>query len=202
MTGVALTFDDGPDPRGTPAVLEALAAVDVRATFFVLGERAEREPELLAQVLAEGHAVELHGHRHLRHTEHPREAVEADLRRALATLAHLRPTSWRLPWGALAPYSHALAAEYGLTLVGWTADTHDWRGDAAELMLDSLAVEPGAIVLMHDGIGAGARRADCAQTARLVGPLVGRIRACGLEPGGVPDGAPMGNPDFGVVPPP
>ena len=198
MSGVALTFDDGPDPRGTPAVLEALAAAGVRATFFVLGERAEREPELLARVLAEGHAVELHGYAHLRHTEHPREAVEADLRRALATLGHLRLTRWRLPWGALAPYSQALAGEHGLRLVGWTADTHDWRGDAAELMLDALALEPGAIVLMHDGVGPGARRGDCAQTARRVGPLVRRIRACGLEPGAVPRDAPVGNPDFRV----
>jgi peptidoglycan/xylan/chitin deacetylase (PgdA/CDA1 family) len=202
MTGVALTFDDGPDPRGTPAVLAALAAVGVRATFFVLGERAEREPELLGRVLAEGHAVELHGHAHLRHTEHPREAVEADLRRAIQTLGHVRPSSWRLPWGALAPYSRALAADHGLKLVGWTADTHDWRGDAAELMLDAMTLAPGAVVLMHDGVGPGARRRDCAQTARLVGPLVGRIRACGWEPGEIPHDAPMGNPDFGVVPRP
>jgi peptidoglycan/xylan/chitin deacetylase (PgdA/CDA1 family) len=178
-------------------VLEALAAAGVRATFFVLGERAEREPELLAQVLAEGHAVELHGHAHLRHTEHPREAVEADLRRAMATLGDLRPTSWRLPWGALAPYSRALAADYGLQLVGWTADSHDWRGDSAAAMLDAMTLEPGAIVLMHDGIGPGARRGDCAQTARLVGPLVERIRARGLEPGEIPHDAPLGNPDFG-----
>jgi peptidoglycan/xylan/chitin deacetylase (PgdA/CDA1 family) len=193
---VALTFDDGPDPRGTPAVLEALAAAGVRATFFVLGERAEREPALLARTLAEGHVVEVHGHAHLRHTEHPREAVEADLRRALKTLGDVRPTGWRLPWGDLAPYSRALAAEHGLTLVGWTTDTHDWRGDAAELMLDSVALEPGAVVLMHDGIGPGARRSDCTQTARLVGPLVGRIRERGLEPGGIPSNAPVGNPDF------
>lgn len=197
MTAVALTFDDGPDPRGTPAVLEALATAGARATFFVLGERAEREPELLARTLAEGHVVELHGYAHLRHTEHPLEAVEADLRRAMATLGHLRPTRWRLPWGALAPYSRALAADYRLKLVGWTADSHDWRGDAAEAMLDAMTLEPGAIVLMHDGIGPGARRGDCAQTARLVGPLVARIRAHGLELGGVPQDAPLGNPDFG-----
>jgi peptidoglycan/xylan/chitin deacetylase (PgdA/CDA1 family) len=197
MTRVTLTFDDGPDPRGTPAVLDALAAAGVRATFFVLGERAEREPKLLAQLFAAGHAVELHGYAHLRHTEHPRKAVEADLRRALATLGHRRPTRWRLPWGALAPYSRALAAKLGLTLVGWTVDTHDWRGDAAEEMLEAVVLKPGAIVLMHDGVGPGARRDDCAQTARLVGPLVERIRARGWEPGEVPHDAPMGNPDFG-----
>ncbi len=197
MNGVALTFDDGPDARGTPAVLEALAMADARATFFVLGERAEREPELLARMLAGGHAVELHGYAHLRHTEHSQELVEADLRRARATLGDVRPSRWRLPWGAIAPYSRALAAAYGMKLVGWTADTHDWRGDAAMVMLDALQLEPGAVVLMHDGVGPGALRGDCAQTARLVGPLVARMRACGLEPCAVPHDAPLGNPDFG-----
>jgi peptidoglycan-N-acetylglucosamine deacetylase len=194
---VALTFDDGPDPRGTPAVLDALSRAGAHATFFVLGERVERHPELLAQTLAASHTVEVHGYAHLRHTEQPRAVVEADLRRALSVLGRVRPSRWRLPWGALAPYSQALADEYGLQLVGWTSDTHDWRGDSAEAMLETVALEPGAIVLMHDGVGAGARRADCAQTARLVGPLVGRIRARGLEPGELPQDVPMGNPDFG-----
>ena len=197
MNGVALTFDDGPDPRGTPAVLEALSLVETRATFFVLGERAERHPELLAQMLAAGHAVELHGYAHLRHTEHPRDVVAADLRRARAVLEHVRPSRWRLPWGALAAYSRALVAEHGLELVGWTTDSHDWRGDPAAVMLDALELAPGAVVLMHDGVGPGALRSDCEHTAQLVGPLVGRIRARGLEPGGIPHDAPIGNPEFG-----
>ena len=66
----SLTFDDGPDPVWTPAVLDALARAGARATFFVLGEAAERHPGLVHRVLAEGHAVEVHGHAHLRHPEH------------------------------------------------------------------------------------------------------------------------------------
>jgi peptidoglycan/xylan/chitin deacetylase (PgdA/CDA1 family) len=61
---LALTFDDGPDPRGTSAMLDALAAANVKATFFVLGERVERNLALLARVLEEGHEVELHGYEH------------------------------------------------------------------------------------------------------------------------------------------
>ena len=63
----ALTFDDGPDPVWTPAVLDALAHAGARATFFVLGEAAARHPDVVRRTLAEGHAVELHGHAHLRH---------------------------------------------------------------------------------------------------------------------------------------
>jgi peptidoglycan-N-acetylglucosamine deacetylase len=201
MSTVALTFDDGPDPRGTPAVLDALSRAGARATFFVLGEQVERRGDLLARTLADGHRVELHGHAHLRHTEHPRAAIEADLRAALAALdaAGVQPSLWRLPWGAAADFSVALAAEHGLRLAGWTADSHDWRGDAAPAMLAALEPQlaPGAIVLAHDGVGIGALRADCAQTAALVESLVAALRARGLEPGAPAGTLPIGNPDFG-----
>ena len=62
--GVALTFDDGPHPEGTPAVLEALARADARAMFFVVGEQVQRRPALVAEIAAAGHAVALHGYRH------------------------------------------------------------------------------------------------------------------------------------------
>ncbi len=167
----------------------------------MLGECVLREPALLDRVIAEGHAVEVHGHAHLRHPEHPRAAVEADLQAALAALERhgIEPTRWRLPWGHLAGYSQALAAEHGLQLAGWTVDSHDWRGDSAEAMLDAAipGLQPEAIVLMHDGVGSGARRPDCAQTARLIGPLVAEIRARGLEPGALGPALPVGNPDFG-----
>lgn len=198
---VALTFDDGPDPRGTPIVLDALARVGARATFFVLGECVEREPGLLERVVAQGHDVEVHGHAHLRHPEHPRASIEKDLQTALDSLQRhgVAPTRWRLPWGHLAEFSGALAAEYGLTLAGWTVDTHDWRGDSAAEMLGAVVprLEPGTIVLMHDGVGSGARRSDCRETAALVEPLVAAIRQEGLEPGRLHEPLPVGNPDFG-----
>jgi peptidoglycan/xylan/chitin deacetylase (PgdA/CDA1 family) len=188
---VALTFDDGPDPRGTPLVLDALRRAGATATFFVLGERVERFPALHARMLADGHAVELHGYAHLRHSEHPRAVIEADLRRGLDVVP---ARCWRLPWGDVAPFTPDLAAAHDLRLVGWTADTHDWRGDET---LASLELHDEAVVLLHDGIGPGATRTDAANTARLIGPLVARIRALGLGIGALPDRAPIGNPDFG-----
>ena len=196
----SLTFDDGPDPAWTPAVLDALARAGARATFFVLGEAAERHPGLLRRALAEGHAVEVHGHAHLRHPAHPAAEVDEDLERALATLHGLgaRPRLWRAPWGALAGWTPALAEAHGLELAGWTADTHDWRGDDAAAML--AAVEPqlteGAIVLAHDGLGPGALRDGCEETVALIEPLVAAARARGLEPGPVSGPMPAGNPEL------
>jgi peptidoglycan/xylan/chitin deacetylase (PgdA/CDA1 family) len=200
---LALTFDDGPDPRGTPAVLDALARAGVTATFFVLGGQVERHPGLLARTLAEGHDVQVHGHDHLRHTEHPPATVEADLERALATLRAIgvAPTRWRTPWGVLAPFTEALAARHGLTLTGWDLDTHDWRGDTPQAMLAALEarLHPGGVVLAHDGIGVGARRETAQATADLVGPLVAAARARDLLPGPLAPAWPvriaLGNPD-------
>ncbi len=195
MPRLALTFDDGPDPRGTPAVLEALAAADVRATFFVLGERVAEHPALLAEVVAAGHDVQLHGHGHLRHPDCARTAVAADLDAALGALAAagVAPSRWRVPWGFLAPFSAELAAARGLALTGWTLDTRDWDGAPAQAL--RRRVEPGladgGVVLAHDGIGPGALREDAGATAALVGPLVRAARDRGLEPGPLTPGWPV-----------
>ena len=132
-----------------------------------------------------------------RRAEAPREQVEADIDRALKVIP---ATKWRIPWGHLAPYTQEVAAERSLTIVGWDADTHDWRGDSAEHMLAQLRLEPGGIVLAHDGVGDGARRQTAIETARLVRPLVQQARAQGLDPGPLRDPwpvpLPLGNPNF------
>jgi peptidoglycan-N-acetylglucosamine deacetylase len=182
----ALTFDDGPDPRWTPAVLDALRAADARATFFVLGPRAAAHPELIARTLGEDHAIGVHAHEHTRHTELAAEAGAADLDRALAVLDRLgvQPQIWRTPWGVEAEWTRPTAAARGLRVVGWTADTHDWRGDAADTMLAAVepAIENGAIVLAHDGLGPGATRTGCEETVALIDPLVALARSRGMEP--------------------
>jgi peptidoglycan-N-acetylglucosamine deacetylase len=201
-----LTFDDGPDPVWTPAVLEALAAAQATATFFVLGERAAAWPAVVERIVAAGHAVEVHGHGHLRHSQTSRECVEGDLEAALAVLhgSGVTPRLWRTPYGDLVPWSPEVAAAHGLQLAGWTADTNDWTGASAEAMLAS--VEPrlaeNAIVLAHDGLGPGALRSTCEETVRLIRPLVNAALQRGLEP--VPlapqAGLPPGSPDALAAP--
>jgi peptidoglycan/xylan/chitin deacetylase (PgdA/CDA1 family) len=180
-----LTFDDGPDPRWTARVLDALRAADVRATFFVLAPQAAHHPDMIERTLAEGHEVQLHGAAHLCHPEHDRATIERDTDLALAQLAELgvHPTLWRLPWGRAAEWTPAVAAERGLTIVGWDADTHDWRGDDAATMRQAVAprLADGAVVLAHDGLGPGATRDGCAETVALIAPLIAHARSLDLD---------------------
>ena len=184
---VALTFDDGPDPRWTPAVVAALRAADATATFFVLGDCVRRHPDVVKAALADGHAVEVHADHHTSHADMTRADAAADLDRVLDVLDGLgvRPARWRTPWGIEADWTRALAAEHGLEVVGWTADTKDWRGDPAAAMLAAVLpdLRDGAIVLAHDGLGPGALRDGCDETVALVAPLVAAARERGLEPG-------------------
>jgi peptidoglycan-N-acetylglucosamine deacetylase len=178
---LTLTFDDGPDPAWTRRVLEALEHARVTATFFVVGERVLAEQATARAVLAAGHEVQLHCHRHVRHTELSEGELRDDVRRALAALSELgvEPDRWRTPWGVTTAASVRVARAHRLELVGWTIDTHDWRGDPASAML--AVSEPrlgdGGVVLMHDALGPGARREGCAATVELLGGLLAAARA-------------------------
>lgn len=172
MPRLHLTFDDGPDPRCTPALLHLLAGHGARATFFPIAGRAAAHPELVEWMLADGHTVGVHCDAHVRHSQRSAEDVRADTARAINALRRLGadPVLWRTPWGDVAPFTPEIAAEFGLRLVGWTTDTHDWRGESAADMLARITpgLVDGAIVLAHDGIGPGARRDSAVETLELV----------------------------------
>lgn len=184
---ISLTFDDGPHPIWTPRVLGALQRAETRATFFVVAPLARRFPHLISDILRYGHEVEFHCTEHVRHTEQSRKEVESDVRDGLRELRRqgVHPRFWRPPWGVLAPFTAEIAYAFGLELALWTEGTRDWRGDLASEMLKRVRPElrPGSIVLMHDGIGPGARRSGCGETVALVEGLVEHIRFLGCEPG-------------------
>jgi peptidoglycan/xylan/chitin deacetylase (PgdA/CDA1 family) len=182
---LAVTFDDGPDPVWTPRLLDLLSLLEARATFFVIAPRARSHPDLLARIVAEGHAIGLHCDQHVRHSARDISWCRQDASRALAQLkrAGAMPTLWRAPWGDRAQWSGQVASEYGLRLIGWTVDTHDWRGDSAREMFEATSskLDPGAIVLAHDGIGPGARRDAAAETLRFVELAAGHAARKGLR---------------------
>ena len=166
-----LTFDDGPDPVWTPAILAALRGSPLQATFFVVASRACEHPGVIAAMRADGHAVELRCCRHPQRLEIGRAAVERDTVQGLAMLggAGLRPRRWRPPGRAVAPWTQEIADAHDLELCGWDVDSNDRRGDRAETML-ALAgpsLREGAVVLLHDGIGPGDRRSGCEETVRF-----------------------------------
>ena len=180
---VALTFDDGPDPIWTPLVLDALARARARATFFVVAPRAARYPSLLSSMRERGHDVAFHCVEHVRHDAMTRKEIEADVRTGLLALGGL-VHYWRTPWGFITPATKVVADKHRLRLVGWNADTEDWRGGTPKEMLARTrdGISPGAIVLMHDGVGPGSKREGCQETVDLVGSLVSVVRSRGLEP--------------------
>jgi len=153
---VALTFDDGPHPHGTPAVLEALAAVRARATFFLVGEQVRREPALAREIVAAGHTVALHGDRHRLQLRVSPRALAADLNRGHAAIAEttgVAPRHYRPPFGIFSPAGLAIVRRRGWTPLLWSRWGHDWRlhrtpGQIAAELTERLA--PGDVLLLHD----------------------------------------------------
>jgi peptidoglycan/xylan/chitin deacetylase (PgdA/CDA1 family) len=173
---LSLTFDDGPDLRWTLRVLEELRRLRLRATFFVVGERVQAMPTIARAAIEAGHELQLHCHRHVRHTELSEDEIERDTGAALAALTQIGvcPTHWRTPWGISTDATLRVADARGLELVRWSIDTHDWRGDAPVAMLARARplLARGGVVLMHDALGPGALREGCENTVELLGGLV------------------------------
>ncbi len=152
-----LTIDDGPDPDDTPKILALLDRHHAKATFFVIGERAARWPELIREIVRRGHEIGHHTHTHPVATfwcASPRR-LAAELDRALATLRDLgvRPRWFRAPVGIKHPLlSRALDAR-DLSCVGWSIRSGDCRSRAPAEMAATTAerLRPGAIVLVHEG---------------------------------------------------
>jgi peptidoglycan/xylan/chitin deacetylase (PgdA/CDA1 family) len=187
VTGtVALTYDDGPDRVWTPRVLAALRRGGARATFFVHARNARAHPALIEAMVEEGHEVGFHCLDHVRHSERSGNAVAADLEVGMDILTRLgvEPRVWRAPWGVETDATRAVAGRHGLRLWGWNVDTHDWRGDAAGEMFGALGAQGGLragdVILMHDGLGPGARREDCAETVALTELLLESAEEAGL----------------------
>jgi peptidoglycan-N-acetylglucosamine deacetylase len=177
--GVALSFDDGPHPRGTPAVLERLAEAGARATFFLVGEQVLRWPALAAEIAARGHEIGLHCHSHRLLLRLPPSQVRDDLRRGAASIEEAtghRPSLHRPPYGAFSVTGLLLARRAGWLPVRWSRDTKDWRRDSTPASIVVRATRrlgPGDIVLLHDADHYGA--SGCWE--RTAAALPGLLRA-------------------------
>lgn len=153
---VALTFDDGPDPTSTPAVLAALDRLGWSATFFMLGCMVERAPGLAAEVAAAGHEVAVHGYHHRSHLRSTPAAIHHDTARAtevVAAVAGVAPRWYRPPYGSMSWATSRAAHRAGLDVVLWSSWGRDWSARATPGNV-TRAVErglgPGATVLLHD----------------------------------------------------
>jgi peptidoglycan/xylan/chitin deacetylase (PgdA/CDA1 family) len=154
--GVALTFDDGPHPQGTPAVLEALAAAGARATFFLVGEQVERRPALAAQIAAAGHDVALHCYRHRNLLCLSPSQVSDDLVRAVAVIGEATgqtPRLYRPPYGIFTAAALTIAHHHGWEPLLWSRAGHDWARRATPASIAARLTDRlrgGDVLLLHD----------------------------------------------------
>jgi peptidoglycan/xylan/chitin deacetylase (PgdA/CDA1 family) len=154
--GVAITFDDGPHPEGTPAVLDVLARAGVRATFFVIGEQVRRRPELVVRAAAAGHAIALHGDRHRLQLRLSAAAVAEDLNRGMEAIEDATgatPAWHRPPFGIYSPAGLRAAREAGLAPLLWSRWGRDWRKYTTPRRIAARATRSligGDVILLHD----------------------------------------------------
>lgn len=154
--GVALTFDDGPHPEGTPALLDLLGEAGARATFFLVGEQVERWPRLAERVAREGHLVALHGYRHRTLLRVPPRALVRDLERGARVIEDATgvvPTLYRPPYGIFSPAGLAIARRRGYSSLLWSRWGHDWRRFITPVRIAhevTSDLSEGDVVLLHD----------------------------------------------------
>jgi peptidoglycan/xylan/chitin deacetylase (PgdA/CDA1 family) len=154
---VTLTFDDGPDPRSTPALLDLLRAENVPATFFCIGRNVAAHPELTARITNEGHLLGNHTYTHSNATNFFGLARLTDemtrTQSATGAAAGVAPAYFRPPMGLSNPRVFKAAAALGLKVVGWTARGLDTQIREPERVVRRIlrGVRPGAIILLHDG---------------------------------------------------
>jgi peptidoglycan-N-acetylglucosamine deacetylase len=155
--GVALTFDDGPCPIHTPQVLELLDRAGVKATFFLIGYKAEAHPNIVRDIVKRGHVVGSHGYAHSRaFSLLSKAAVRLDIERSLACIEKItdaRPALFRPPIGHTNPRIAKVVDELGLTVVGWSVRALDGVASADPDRVAGRVIpklEDGAIVLLHD----------------------------------------------------
>jgi peptidoglycan/xylan/chitin deacetylase (PgdA/CDA1 family) len=158
---VALTFDDGPDPASTPAILDLLAEHHISATFCMVGQQALAHPDLVRRVVAEGHRLCNHTFTHdagiaLR----PPEVMDEQLRASRDALVRVAGPDvpipyFRAPEGVWSTSLERTAAQEGMRPLGWSVDTLDWTRPGTDAIVTSVkrGLHPGAVVLFHDGGG-------------------------------------------------
>lgn len=177
LNQIALTFDDGPNNKYTPQILDILKQYNIKGTFFVLGEQVKEHPAMLKRILEEGHEI---GNHSFSHPQLKRLSDEDVRRELVSTQDEIRkaigrtPTLLRPPYGAYRDASVALFEEMGLHVILWSVDTNDWRrkGDAIVRTV-SRDTKNGSIILFHD------RKAE---TVRVLPQIIEELKGRGFQP--------------------
>jgi peptidoglycan/xylan/chitin deacetylase (PgdA/CDA1 family) len=185
--GVALTFDDGPHPEGTPAVLEALEVANANATFFLCGEQVERYPALAAELVAAGHTAAVHGYTHRNMLRLAPRTFVQDLERGIAAIEDAigsSPELYRPPYGIFSYPGMLEVKARGLRSLLWSRWGHDWRAarTPAEIAGEATReLDGGEVLLLHDADHYSAP-GSWRRTVEALPMVIERIRSAGLRP--------------------
>jgi peptidoglycan/xylan/chitin deacetylase (PgdA/CDA1 family) len=178
---IALTFDDGPDPNTTPALLETLAKLDVRATFFIVGSKIEGNSGLLKRAVIDGHVLANHGYHHANHALYSRAALRSSIQRTEEAMTALDVQPLRLfrpPYGFFRPGMASELTRLGYRGIMWTAHLRDWKPQSAAMLerRAGRAFDDGSIILLHDSHAAGPQ-----SLSRILTRLAADVRERGFH---------------------
>jgi peptidoglycan/xylan/chitin deacetylase (PgdA/CDA1 family) len=185
--GVAITFDDGPHPEGTPAVLEILREAGAPATFFLAGEQVVKRPALAAEIVAAGHRVELHCHRHRNQLRLTPGNLLEDAERARAAIEEATGQEvhdYRPPYGIFSASGLRAIRRRGWRPVLWSLWGRDWKRSATAESIAKRATggaAAGDIMLLHDADYYSAR-GSWARTAAALPLILEALEGQGLSP--------------------
>lgn len=181
---VALTFDDAPDPRFTPAILDILAQYDVCATFFIVGTRASKNPALVSRIHKEGHIIGNHSYDHavlskLSLTNYMKQIQRTD--NIIKNIVGYSPHFIRPPYGETIPQQVNWSKSAGYTIVNWDVDSVDWKNNpssASVIHNIKKTLQPGSIVLQHAGGGSGQ---DLSGTIQALPSIIQLLQSKGYQ---------------------
>ena len=183
---LAVTFDDGPHPEGTPAILDALDALGWPATFFVLGSAAQAYPDVVQETVRRGHTVGVHGYDHRYLIARSPWSQGKDLGKAVdavTRIAGTEPTWWRPPYGVLSGPALWAARRHRVRPLLWSAWARDWETQASPESIVEIATSGrlgGGTLLLHDSDITSAN-GSWQRTLAALPLLAERVQAAGLQ---------------------
>jgi peptidoglycan-N-acetylglucosamine deacetylase len=178
MKAISLTFDDGPDPDSTPRILDTLKEYNLKATFFVIGNKAAKHPELMQRIVEEGHVVGNHSYSHSYVIAlFSRKKLRADIARCNETIRDITgrtPTFFRPPFGVTNPRYAPVLKDLQLHSIGWSLRSMDTRAKNKYQLIQKIIskLKPKDIVLLHDHLPL---------TADSLADIIGHCREMGIK---------------------
>jgi peptidoglycan-N-acetylglucosamine deacetylase len=177
---VTLSFDDGPHPTFTPQILDMLADHDATAVFCVVGEKVRQHPELVQRIVADGHVLCNHSYSHDHQlTSRPAATIEKEIDATSDAVSAAVPgvpvSLFRQPGTHVQPAVAAVLEKRGMAVFDWTVDPRDWQRPDASTIVDRVMdqVEPGSVVLLHDGGG------ERTETVKALATILAMLRSSG-----------------------